>query len=111
MTSSRTFSRVSAHIFTPKISQVQLARSLKVLKASKSGREDMSEMQKVRICPRCGGSQIKEASSTVSGWLVPKTYFCPEEKCGYSGSVYVEVDAEEAENLRRAINGDKKNAS
>lgn len=71
----------------------------------------MSEMHKVRVCPRCGSSKIKEASSTVGGWLVPKTYFCPDEECGYSGSVYVEVEADEAENLRRVINGDKKDTS
>ncbi len=67
----------------------------------------MEETQKIRVCPRCGNSQLREAKSSVSGWLVPKTYYCSDEECGYSGAVYVEVEAGEAEKLRRAINGDK----
>jgi hypothetical protein len=62
-------------------------------------------MQKVRVCPKCGSSQIKEAPNPVSGWLVPKTYYCSGENCGYSGPVYVEVEAHEVEHLRRIING------
>ena len=61
---------------------------------------------KIRVCPKCGSSRIGEAKSSVSGWLVPTTYYCEDKKCGYSGPVYVEVDDEDAENLRRAMNGD-----
>ena len=62
--------------------------------------------RKIRVCPRCGSSRIKEAKSSVSGWLVPATYYCEDEECGYSGPTYVEVDVEEAENLRKVMNGD-----
>ncbi|MHA2386852.1 MAG: hypothetical protein ACXAEE_11645 [Candidatus Thorarchaeota archaeon] len=44
---------------------------------------------------------------SVSGWLVPKTYYCSDEKCGYSGPVFVEVEADEADKFKRAINGDE----
>jgi hypothetical protein len=47
-----------------------------------------------------------EAKSSVSGWLVPTTYYCEDKECGYSGPTYVEVDIEDAENLRRVMNGD-----
>ncbi|MDG7043840.1 MAG: hypothetical protein JRN02_00425 [Nitrososphaerota archaeon] len=29
----------------------------------------------------------------MSGWMTPEYYYC--EKCGYKGSVYVEIDAED----------------
>ena len=49
----------------------------------------------VRVCPKCGSPNLQEAASSVGGWLVPTTYYCQEDGCGYSGPVYVEVDAEE----------------
>jgi len=61
---------------------------------------------KIRVCPRCGSAKIQEAKVSVNGWLVPTTYYCEEEDCGYSGPVYVEIDAEEAENLKRMMNGE-----
>ena len=64
------------------------------------------KQRKVRVCPRCGSPNIREATSSVGGWLVPKTYYCEAEGCGYSGSVYVEVDASEVDELRNAINGE-----
>jgi predicted RNA-binding Zn-ribbon protein involved in translation (DUF1610 family) len=67
----------------------------------------MEKTQKIRVCPRCGSSQIREAKTSVSGWLVPKTYYCSDEECGYSGPVFVEVEADEADKFKRAINGDK----
>jgi len=45
----------------------------------------------LKICPRCGG-RLKQTSS-MDGWMTPGYYYC--EKCGYKGSVYIEVDAEE----------------
>ncbi|MFW9800051.1 MAG: hypothetical protein ACFFD9_06425 [Candidatus Thorarchaeota archaeon] len=66
----------------------------------------MTKTQKIRVCPRCGNSEIREAKSSVSGWLVPKTYYCSDKTCGYSGPVYVEVDVEEVEHVRRVINGE-----
>ncbi len=62
--------------------------------------------RRIRVCPKCGSSKISEAKSSVSGWLVPTTYYCEEEKCGYSGPVYVEVDVEELDHLKRIMNGD-----
>ncbi|MFX1331151.1 MAG: hypothetical protein ACFE9W_06325 [Promethearchaeota archaeon] len=67
----------------------------------------MDKTQKIRVCPRCGNPQIREAKTSVSGWLVPKTYYCSNEDCGYSGSVFVEIEADEADKFRRAINGEK----
>ena len=63
-------------------------------------------VRKIRVCPKCGSDKISEAKSSVSGWLVPTTYYCEEEDCDYSGALYVEVDVEEAEELKRAMNGD-----
>ena len=42
----------------------------------------------------------------MTGWLVPTTYYCEEEGCGYSGSVYVEIDVEEADAIKRMMNGE-----
>ncbi|MFX0108962.1 MAG: hypothetical protein ACFE7R_11810, partial [Candidatus Hodarchaeota archaeon] len=67
---------------------------------------NMTKPGKIRVCPRCGNTELKKAKSSVSGWLVPDTYFCSDEECGYSGPVFVEVEVEEAEHLRRVINGD-----
>ncbi len=59
--------------------------------------------QKIRVCPRCGSARIKETASSVGGWLIPTTYYCESEGCGYSGPIYVEVDAEQLEDFQRAI--------
>lgn len=63
----------------------------------------MSEY-KIRVCPRCGSTEISEISNAVGGWLVPKTYYCTHEDCDYSGSIYVEVDATEVEHFQAVIN-------
>ncbi|MEM2142082.1 MAG: hypothetical protein QXS20_02600 [Candidatus Thorarchaeota archaeon] len=47
---------------------------------------------------------MKEVKTSISGWLVPSNYYC--EDCKYSGPIYVEVDADEAEVLRRMITED-----
>ncbi|MDH4213568.1 MAG: hypothetical protein OEV85_06575 [Candidatus Thorarchaeota archaeon] len=62
--------------------------------------------RKVRVCPRCGSLKIKENKTSVNGWLVPTTYYCEEEGCGYSGPGLIEIDAEEAEILRQVMNGE-----
>ena len=62
--------------------------------------------RRIRVCPKCGSSKISAAKSPVSGWLVPTTYYCEDEECGYSGPVYVEIDVEDADNLRRVMNGE-----
>ena len=61
---------------------------------------------KVRVCPRCGSPEISEISNTVGGWLVPKTYYCTIEDCGYSGSIYVEIEANEVEHFQAVINAE-----
>ncbi|NWF94737.1 MAG: hypothetical protein HXY34_01210 [Candidatus Thorarchaeota archaeon] len=60
--------------------------------------------RKIRVCPRCGSTKISEAKTSLSGWLVPATYFCSD--CHYSGMVYVEIDAEDLDKLQSTINGD-----
>ncbi len=67
--------------------------------------------RRIRVCPKCASSKISVAKSSVSGWLVPKTFFCEEKKCDYSGPVFVEVDSDELDNLRRAMNGDSSDSS
>ena len=64
--------------------------------------------QKTRVCPRCGSPDIREAASTVGGWLIPPTFYCETEDCGYSGSIYVEVNSNEVEHLQMVINSEKK---
>jgi hypothetical protein len=65
----------------------------------------MKQQQTVRVCPKCGSPNLKEAASSVGGWLVPTTYYCREEECDYSGPVYVEVDSEDLDNMRKIMNG------
>ena len=67
--------------------------------------------KKIRVCPKCGSARIREAKSSVSGWLVPSTYYCEEEGCGYSGTLYVEIEVEEVEQLKRVMNGDSKEST
>jgi hypothetical protein len=59
----------------------------------------------VRVCPKCGSPRIREAASSVGGWLVPTTYYCEEENCHYSGPIYVEISVDELEKMRKLING------
>ena len=64
------------------------------------------DARKIRVCPRCGSPKIQETKTSVNGWLVPTTYYCEEDGCGYSGPVYVEIDVEEAEAIKRMMNGE-----
>jgi ribosomal protein S27AE len=41
------------------------------------------------VCPRCGSPNVKQTGS-LSGWLTPAVYACG--KCGYTGSIIIEVD-------------------
>ncbi len=70
-----------------------------------SGGQKVDTM-KIRVCPRCGSPKIQETKTSVNGWLVPTTYYCEEDGCGYSGPVYVEIDVEEAETIKRMMNGE-----
>ncbi|MGQ4871534.1 MAG: hypothetical protein ACTSPX_06760 [Candidatus Thorarchaeota archaeon] len=56
---------------------------------------------KVRVCPRCGSTKISAIRTSVSGWLVPSSYYC--EECHYSGPIYVEVDSDEVSRLQAAM--------
>ncbi|MDF1539373.1 MAG: hypothetical protein P1Q69_10780 [Candidatus Thorarchaeota archaeon] len=60
----------------------------------------------IRVCPKCGSSKIRETASSVGGWLVPTTYYCEEEGCGYSGPIYVEVEAAELDTMRKIMIGE-----
>jgi len=65
----------------------------------------LKQQQMIRVCPKCGSPRLREAASSVGGWLVPTTYYCEEKSCGYSGPIYVEVKADELEEMRRLMNG------
>jgi len=41
-----------------------------------------------KLCPRCLSPLSEEGK--LGGWLIPQSYFC--EKCGYTGTVYLEKD-------------------
>jgi len=45
-------------------------------------------------CPRCGSPEIR-LSSSLDYWLTPKKYVC--EKCGYVGSIVMELEEESTE--------------
>jgi len=46
------------------------------------------------FCPRCGSPKIKLATGLTIGGLAPKQYYC--EKCGYVGTVAMELEEDEA---------------
>jgi len=43
----------------------------------------------VRVCPRCGSTNIK-FSSKLDVWLTPRKYVCHE--CGYVGPIVLEIE-------------------
>ena len=45
-----------------------------------------------KLCPRC--LSPLNGRNKLGGWLVPQDYYCT--KCGYSGSVFVEKEADSA---------------
>ena len=47
-------------------------------------------VRKIRVCPKCGSDKIRAAKSSVSGWLVPTTYYSEEEDCDYCVVVWRE---------------------
>ena len=71
----------------------------------------MVVVTKVRVCPKCGSDKIRAIKTSVSGWLLPNQYYCEEEGCGYSGTLYVEIEVEEVEQLKRVMNGDSKEST
>ena len=54
-------------------------------------------MAKIRLCPKCKKPKLKSAMN-VSGWLAPGMYECRE--CGYVGSLFIEIDPKDFENLK-----------
>jgi len=44
------------------------------------------------FCPKCASPEIK-LSSSLDYWLTPPKYLC--EKCGYNGSIVMELEKEE----------------
>jgi late competence protein required for DNA uptake (superfamily II DNA/RNA helicase) len=46
------------------------------------------------FCPRCCSPDIK-LSSSLAYWLTPKQYYC--EKCGYLGTIVMELEEEKEE--------------
>ncbi|MHA1687916.1 MAG: TFIIB-type zinc ribbon-containing protein [Promethearchaeota archaeon] len=55
-------------------------------------------MKKIKICPKCKSPRIKPAMN-VSGWLAPDLYECRD--CNYVGSLYLEMDLEEYEQMKK----------
>ena len=45
-------------------------------------------------CPKCGNPDIKKSSS-LDSWLIPAKYMC--DKCGYFGSMIMELEKKEDE--------------
>lgn len=52
----------------------------------------------IKVCPRCGKSNIRPEGSLGFGFL-PVIYIC--EDCGYRGYLIIEVDEEDYENRRK----------
>ncbi len=48
-------------------------------------------MAGIRLCPKCRKPSLRNAIN-VSGWLAPDMFECSDSKCGYVGSIYIEVD-------------------
>jgi len=45
-----------------------------------------------KLCPKCL-NPLKRLNG-LGGWLIPQDYYCP--KCGYTGTVFVEKEADTA---------------
>jgi hypothetical protein len=56
-------------------------------------------MKTVKLCPKCKQPTLKPAMN-VSGWLAPNLLECTN--CNYVGVFYVEVDADELDNLNES---------
>ena len=78
---------------------------------SKKGGENVSRLRTLReilgslkrrkptekYCPKCGNPHI-HLSSKFDVWILPEQYVC--DKCGYKGSVVLEVEENRVENKR-----------
>ncbi len=47
-----------------------------------------------KVCPRCGSADV--SILTLTGYMSQPAYLC--NKCGFHGSLFLEVDKEEKEN-------------
>ena len=63
-------------------------------------------MAGIRLCPKCRKPTLRNAIN-VSGWLAPDMFECSDSKCGYVGSIYIEVDSNDFR-LDEKSNFDKK---
>jgi C4-type Zn-finger protein len=68
--------------------------------ASKTGREEASDQPRIRrrffttkLCPNCLGKL--QPLNQLAGNITPESYYC--EKCGYVGSVALEMTDDEPE--------------
>ena len=52
----------------------------------------MSRRPGIKICPRCGSMDVDATTGT--GYVSPPLYVC--NRCGFSGSIFPELDREEA---------------
>ena len=59
-----------------------------------STKNEALKMGNIRLCPKCKKPTLKNAIN-VSGWLAPDMYECTDDKCGYFGRIYIEVDPED----------------
>ena len=50
------------------------------------------------FCPRCCSPEIRKSSSFDS-WLIPTRYIC--DKCGYFGSLIMELEKKEGESSKK----------
>jgi hypothetical protein len=54
----------------------------------------------IRICPRCKKATLKPEATLLMGWMTGRQYYhCTN--CGYSGSLYLEVDVNDYDRYMR----------
>ncbi|TXT57333.1 MAG: hypothetical protein BAJATHORv1_10032 [Candidatus Thorarchaeota archaeon] len=59
--------------------------------------------EKIRVCPRCGSTQVEIVRSTTMTASNPINYRCKATDCGYLGTVCAELDADDLERFQLAI--------
>ncbi|UCE11585.1 MAG: hypothetical protein JSW61_06530 [Candidatus Thorarchaeota archaeon] len=62
--------------------------------------------KRIRVCPKCFSSEIAETKNIQNGWKVPPSYACLKEGCGYSGTVFAELETADVEKAMRVINAE-----
>ena len=64
--------------------------------------------RKIRVCPSCLEPTLRSADS-ISGWMTEEIFKC--DKCGYRGTVFIEVDPDEFEKFKESQLKAEKNKS